>query len=1179
VSTGPATFPASLELIAKRSLAHWQLLSAVVVGVVLAGAIMATSVMYFESLRDLALQHALSRYQPDRLDILIEARDAPLTRERHDTISGIVDGRVVQRLSPFLKDLSTGLKSWTFFIGDGKDLRQLTGLCDCAGTSLSGPTEAIEIHGPDGGVTKLCDCRRAFFGAFQGIEDHATLIEGRYPDPSPPAVAGEPLRVDVLVPATTSRTFQLGAGSELRVVPHWEDANEDVIAVVAGVYERDDPDSVFWRAYDQAFGTITKSLVFAELMVPEATLLEAIPPHLPRMGAEYYWRLDMDTERMNAADSASIRRSIESAEAEMRAEVDSYRQQTDLPDALGGFETELFYNRLPMFIVLILIVVVVLYYVLTLASLLVDAQREEVSLLRSRGATSAQILAVFTVEASCLALLAIALGPLVAAGAVKVIGVVPWFHDLNAGATLPVRFSAGVYQMAAAAGALSFLALFVPASRAARLGVIARRRMTGRPARLPAFQRYYLDVGLLVLVVFLFWQLSKQGSFVAVRLFGEQAVDHLVLAVPALFLIAAALVVLRLFPVSMDLLGRALSGRYLHRLVPPAFVLALWQMARNPAHHARLSLLLILTAGLGVFAASFSATLDRSSRDRLMYESGADVRVTGVRLPSEGISRTGLPQVGDMEEVDFVTPVLREGGWTQSARTGARFEMLAVRPDEFAEVGWWRPDLARGDLAQVLDLIHLAPGAGLRLPEDAHWLSVQVRPFSARTDVWVVARLEDSVGRFYTLPLGHLFPMSVDRNRFPCAIPDDRSARPDWCRIGGSLMPPRIGGLTRMLPQTPVVLHSLGIVGLFGGLGPGAVEMDDIAVLDRLGKDLLVVESFDDLGRWQVLENSANAQGDALIAAVDVGGTPLPGVARFSWTQGASRELRGFTTADLRAPLNAVASPSFLESFGVSVGDDMAVSVAGGSHTVRVAGTASYFPTLDPNQAPFLLTDLDALVGRVNLGHLGGDVQWNELWIRLVDDRESDAAGAAPGDPIISDGTLAKTLDGSRVMFGQIIDRGSMLADAEVDPLVTAGWRALLTMAFVTVLVVSAIGFFVHARVSFRTRLGEFALLRTIGLSMRQLLALAVLEQVLVIGVAVGLGIFMGTRLGATIMPYLASSGQGVRVVPPMLTEVDWVGFCVTFGMVAAVFALVVAAILVYVYRMSIHRVMRLGER
>ncbi|MBM3956839.1 MAG: hypothetical protein FJ313_02160, partial [Gemmatimonadetes bacterium] len=819
----PGTFAASLELIARRSLAHWRLLSAVVVGVVLAGAIMAASVMYFESLRDLALQHKLSQYEPERLDILIEARNTTLSGERHAVITRIVEEGAIRRLSPVLSDRSSGVKTSTFFIGDGKDPRELTGLCDCEGAALSSPTPPVEVPGPDGGVVKLCDCRRAFFTASEGIEGNATLIEGRLPSPSSPAADGTPLRVEVMVPDTTSRAFGLAPGGELRVIPHWDDANEDVIAVVTGVFERNEPDSPFWRAYDEAFGTISRNLVFAELIVPEATLLEAISPHLPRMGAEYYWRLDTDPELMNAAGSAAIRRAVESVRVEMRAGVDGYRQETDLPEALAGFETELFYNRLPMFIVLILIVVVVLYYVLTLASLLVDAQREEISLLRSRGAAASQILLVFAVEAGCVAVLAVALGPLAAAGAVKAIGVVPWFHDLNAGAPLPVRLSGPVYRMAALGGALSFLALLVPASRAARVGVIAHRSMTARPERLPAFQRYYLDIGLLGLVVFLFWQLSRQRSFLAVRLFGEQAVDQLILAVPALFLVAAALVVLRVFPASMDLLGRLLSGRYLRGLVPPAFVLGLWQMARNPAHHARLSLLLILTAGLGVFAASFGATLEGSSRDRLMYESGADVRVTGVRLPPQGISRTGLEEVAAMEEVALVTPVLRAGAWTESGHTGARVEVLAVRPQEFPEVAWWRADLATGGLAGTLETVGSSATEGLPLPEDAHWLTARVRPFTARSEVWVVARLEDSAGRFYTLPLGHLGPESVDGNRFPCAGSEgEPPARPEWCRIGGSLAPPPVLGFSRLLPQTPVVLHSLGVVAPFGGLEPGA---------------------------------------------------------------------------------------------------------------------------------------------------------------------------------------------------------------------------------------------------------------------------------------------------------------------------------------------------------------------
>jgi hypothetical protein len=96
---------------------------------------------------------------------------------------------------------------------------------------------------------------------------------------------------------------------------------------------------------------------------------------------------------------------------------------------------------------------------------------------------------------------------------------------------------------------------------------------------------------------------------------------------------------------------------------------------------------------------------------------------------------------------------------------------------------------------------------------------------------------------------------------------------------------------------------------------------------------------------------------------------------------------------------------------------------------------------------------------------------------------------------------------------------------------------------------------------------------------MRQLFALVTLEQLLVIGAGIAIGAFMGARLGATIMPYLGTSGEGLRVVPPMILEIDWRALAITFGLVAAVFAGVIAVVLYSVYRMSVHRVLRLGER
>jgi putative ABC transport system permease protein len=250
---------------------------------------------------------------------------------------------------------------------------------------------------------------------------------------------------------------------------------------------------------------------------------------------------------------------------------------------------------------------------------------------------------------------------------------------------------------------------------------------------------------------------------------------------------------------------------------------------------------------------------------------------------------------------------------------------------------------------------------------------------------------------------------------------------------------------------------------------------------------------------------------------------------------------------------------------------------------VSVRGTVEYFPTLGLRQEPFLIADFDALHERLNVVRTLGDRQPTEYWIatgrgtELLNSEEGILESVTPGDPSVE--AVQRKLTSLRVRPGSnTTDRTVELSGVAFDPLVSAGWRALLGIAFFTVLVVSAVGFLVHARVSFADRRAELALLRTIGLSMKQLLFLVVMEQVLVIGVAVALGIFMGTQMGTTIMPYLASSGENAVVVPPMAIQIDWAGFGITFGLLGLVFLAVIGLILISVYRMSIHAIMRMGE-
>ncbi len=1167
---------ASLLLVARRTAAHARLLAAVVIGVVLAVTVMASSSIYFDSLRNIALDRALEDVDQFDLDLEVQAGIVPINIENHDRVLRAIDGSIIEGMRPFLHEEQHVFRTWTFLL-DEPPPQVLPGECPCrSAESLPRP----EDNTADG--TIACDCRRMSFSTVPSIDENIRIVNGRMAEPATTFPApGERYYIEAVLDQPTADLFDMTVGSELKGKIFWNDINQEMTVRLVGIYERTKPELPLWRIYDDTFAARGLQLEFARFVVRDESILDGIGRYFPAMGADFVWVLDVDTSSIDASETERIRNTIRVTGNELRAVVDGFVLDTELGDVLEQFEADLFFNRLPMFVVLILIVLVVLYYVVTLASLLVDAQRSEVALLRSRGATSRQILAVFIIEAGVLSGFAVLIGPLLALGGVSAIGLLPFYEDLNNGAALPVRLTANVYVLALIGGGLSMLALFVPAVRAARLGLLTDRRSRARPERLAFVQRYYLDLGMLGVVLFLFWQLTRQGSFVATDVFGEESVNNLVLAVPALFLVAAGIALLRIFPATMDLLGRAMSTRLGSRVIPPSVVLGVWQMARSPSSYSRLSLLLILTAGLGVFAASFATTLERSATEQVLYNSGADIRVPNITSATGGFSFRAVDEIKDLEGVVSASEVYRESGSVSFGTSNETFDLLGVDSETIGSVGWFRDDFIAGTTRSRLETVDVGGPGGIVIPDDGFWLGVRMKPLVSQPETFFVARMSDANDRYYTILMGNMLPESIDNGRFQCAEPEPGEA-PGWCRVGARIAPVPLGRVRPLLIERPVKLHSIGIVDFTNNVAAGAVDVDDIAVLTEDENELLVLEEFDDLSRWRTLEPSPNALGDTFSVATDDDGNSTPGVARFRWTATSARELRGIAFGNAEFVMPVLASDTFLDAFGVSVGDPILLGVGPARVSAEIKGTINLFPTLKPDERPFLVADKDAVHQSFNLAQLIGETQANEVWVRtetgdaaianrdgfLLDVEESDPVGAV----------VLEKIDSLDLRTGRFIDRSAQLSRVAVDPLVSAGWQALLGIAFLTVLVVSAIGFLVHARVSFTRRRSEFALLRTMGLSGPQLLVLVLLEQLIVIGVAIGIGVFMGTRLGDTIIPFLANSGEDRVLVPPMVLQIDWLGFGYTFGLLGIVFSVVIIAILVSVLRMSVHRVMRMGE-
>ena len=1208
-------------LVVRRSLAHWRLLSSVVIGVLLASTIMSGTVIYFDSLRELALENALDKLTTDESNVVVKAERGPTSFVEYEKVARALGPQIDFSIGWMLEGRERGGRSDTFF--------------------LTAPGREADAGQDDA---------RAYFSFIEDLPERITVLPGgRLPQDGALDAPGHPLVLEAAVPAEHARLLGAGVGDVVSAVPHWEDAIPYVSVLITGLFERNEPAEELWHLDESVIRARTsgfeRTLGF---YISETTFMEELGVALRDMDSIYGWLLEVDTGRLDARNASTAFAGLETLDRRLTAQLQRYRQLTLLDEALGDYDRRLFFSKIPMFVVLVLIAVVILYYVVTLSSLLVDQQRGEIALLRSRGASSAQILSVFVLEGLTISVIAIVAAPILAATVTGALGFTPAFSDLSGAGRLPVAVSRGAYLMSALGGLLSFAALMVPAVQASRIGVTRHRQQEARPTAQPFFQRYFLDVMVLVVGIVLFRQLSDQGSVVATGLFGEATISQVLLAVPAVILVGLAMVMLRLFPLAIRFLsgdspmllhlavggtvlalmssvtfeglfagagaiwaaqaallavlgaaywvssstrrpavawaGMAVQGALVagilvlgpelpmrhvfvpllvaivpgqlafrllqasaHRL-PVGYSVGMWQLARNPTHYARLALLLVLMAGLGIFAASFGGTLHLSFEQRALYSTGADIRVEHVTLNSSGPS---LPVAGSYEDIPGVSRValaLRAPGSDLSRILGETYEMFAVDREAVGEIGWFRDDFSEEPMGQLLSTLdHADPPEGVPIPDGATGIEVLAKPDRPHPTVVLDARIVDANGRHVTLPLGQL-----------------RSS--GWTEFRAGFEQRRRFARVRLEPEPPLRLMSISVHEVSGTrtLRAGSITIDEVRATVP-GGGSVPMEEFDDTSGWSVLYLVREAKGDALRPSRS-GANGSLGAATFIWTEGTGLLSRGIFYGPPVSPLPVLASDSFLRMVGHKRGEEFDVSIAGHRVPVRIERVIDYFPTMDAINDGFLIADLDSVLRYTNLDARGSELKPNEVWIT------TDASGDERRR------LVHRLQDDLPFPSRAVHDRAEILAASQVDPLVDAGWRALLFIAFAAVLVLSAIGFLVHAYVSFRNREVQFALMRTIGFSMRQLVMLVWLEQALVIAAGMALGTWMGGRLGETIMPFLGHDDRGAQILPPFELQVNWATLAVTYAAMGVVFAIVTLGVIWFIRRISLQRILRLGE-
>ncbi|SHN08924.1 FtsX-like permease family protein [Actinacidiphila paucisporea] len=961
------------------------------------------------------------------------------------------------------------------------------------------------------------------------------LVAGRWPADAADAPAGaftalpgvrvgtgSTAPVDAAVPDSLARRLGLRPGSRMLVQ---DDFSRTMTLRISGVFQANGA-AGFWPAMA---GDLSEDAGASQklLVVPVAALngSAVLNGHLTA-----HWSVQPDFSRLGAGDLAGLRDRVHAFSGSRIAlsvfrgkqpPLDDLKISSGLPGAIDQLAVPAVAARSELYLPSVMLAVLALATLVLAGRQMTVRRRAELALQQARGSGTLRLLR--------------------GAGAEWALTGIP--------AALAAPYAAGLLHPGSrgrGAWAAVGLTLLVHAGAVMLPALPQVRLPAARGARAAVAQRLGADLALLAVAVLGYLELRRHHALIGAAgasAGGSLSVDPVLVLVPALASGAAALLLLRLLPLTSRLLDA--SGRRSRALIG---ALAGWQLSRRSARNAGPVVLMCLAVSASAFATTALACLGGLTSEQAAYTVGADVRVDPTAQDSYS-SAVLNGAYRALPAVTGVTPVTRT---TANLPGGATEELVGTLAGPAP-----RP---RSPIVYGVAL----PGrpTALLLDETLRSAGDTPAPVLALT-------VQDATGLQSTVSAA--LP-AADGARHLLVVPLDL---------------PLTGGHPRTYPLTVTAVNVLPTPGVH----PARLDLR----LNRIGSRGATDRWAAALPAGQVWTDGTNHAADARAAACGTNGPDsyayvgAPGVCAI--VPGGTGLLRADVSTGFQdprkgsgqdadtyevetapggqvrfvaspvggpAPLPVMADATALRDGHLVVGSTTRLDVGLGSPvTARIVGEPGSLRGLGRGQG-HLIADQRQLATALTLA--GGLQQDPAFW--WIGSRDSARTAAAiEAEPAL----------------GSVTTATSAAAALRSDPF-RHGLRRVLELVRWLAPCFAVVAFTVHAVVSTRQRRKEFALLRAIGIRSQGLSVLLSAEQLGLALFAVVPGALMGMALASTVLPLVTLDDSGRPPYPPLPVVLPWGTVALVTVLTALAISAVVLALARLLARVDLVRVLRAGE-
>ena len=371
--------------------------------------------------------------------------------------------------------------------------------------------------------------------------------------------------------------------------------------------------------------------------------------------------------------------------------------------------------QITLWVLILPIMVLLCFYIFMVSRMKLESEANEISVLKSRGASRMQIFNGYIMEWGILAGLSMIFGPLLGYLSCYILGSSNGFLDFVVRKALPVSIDWKAFLYALAAMVLFAIAMLIPAFSASKLSIVEHKQISARSSKKPLWQKLGLDFILCAVSIYglvrykdILSNLTTKGTTVA-----SMGVDPLMFVITSAFMLGIGLLFLRFYPYIVQFLFYLGKKKW-----TPPFYSSFIRIGRSGSKEIFVMLFIIYSIAVGIFSANSARTINNNLVDRYEYLNGADVVADiDMKALKPPLNLDALVNDNDCVEAaaevinipqDSNDFVLKLGNQKQNP-----FNLMGIEPYSFGTATTLRSDLLPYHINEYLNIINGAQTAVL----------------------------------------------------------------------------------------------------------------------------------------------------------------------------------------------------------------------------------------------------------------------------------------------------------------------------------------------------------------------------------------------------------------------------------------------------------------------------------